>query len=146
MPKSKDDGQQTVAGLAAETLTGDIATFLTDRIKHLPKVWAQMTENEQREVIDSAIMAAGHLVREAVTIIAADGRTTLQANLEKIEVKDGLKAVLALSRHDEHRHEMIDSVGKAVLIVVADAAQYSGGEVPKPDPDQRELPTQEAAE
>ena len=51
------------------------------------------------------------------------------------------KAVLQLSRHDPMRHELIDSVGKAVVIVVADAEQFMGQRAPaKPDPKEPPLP------
>ena len=42
------------AKLAKETLTGDIAAFLIDRLRQFPKPYQQMSEKEQGEQIEMA--------------------------------------------------------------------------------------------
>lgn len=132
--------------LVAETLSGDVRDFLVDRIKNLPKVWAEMTQEEQRDIIYDAVEASNHLVRQAVALIAKDGRPTITAQCESVTVKDGIKAVLTLSKHDELRHALTDSQGQSVLIVVVDAENYIGarGDL-KPDakPSEPELSDQD---
>lgn len=112
--------------LVAETLSGDIRDFLVDRIRQLPKVWDQMTAEEQQEQINAAIEAGNSLVRRAVAMIALSGRPTITATCESATVKDGIKAVLTLGKHDELRHALVDSQGQSVLIVVVDAENYIG--------------------
>ncbi len=114
------------ADLVAATLSGDIRDFLVDRIKQLPKTWPEMLAEEQREIIDSAIMAANDIVRRAVHIIAKDGRPTITAQCEQVTVKDGIKAVVSLSKSDPLRHALADSQGQSILIVVVDAENYIG--------------------
>lgn len=46
------------AKLAKETLTGDIAAFLIDRLRAFPKPYRQMSEKEQGEQIEMAKSAA----------------------------------------------------------------------------------------
>lgn len=46
------------ARLAKETLTGDIAAFLIDRLRAFPKPYQQMSEKEQGEQIEMAKTAA----------------------------------------------------------------------------------------
>ena len=61
------------AKLAKETLTGDIAAFLIDRLRQFPKPYQQMSETEQGEQIEMAKTAA----RELVT---AGGRKQVRRN------------------------------------------------------------------
>ncbi len=126
MTEHVDDVPEETIDLAPKTLTGDIRDWLLERFKQRKKPWQQMTEDEQRIMASEAECAAEELVRKAVRIIAANGRTALTAKLDQIVIKDGLKAVLTLSRYDEHRHELADAQGTPVQIVVADAAPFEG--------------------
>lgn len=141
-----DTKNAETAELVAETLSGDVRDFLVDRIKNLPKVWAQMTQEEQSEIINAAVSAGNEMVRKAVRLIAEDGRPTITAQCESVTVKDGIKAVLSLGKYDEYRHELMDSQGQSVLIIVADADKYIGsrGDL-KPDapPTEPDLPLDE---
>jgi hydrogenase maturation factor len=142
---SKDNSSQPDDGtitLARETLTGDIRDFLLDRLKHdkstLP--WNLLSEDKQRDVIQQTTDAARALVDKAVRIIAADGRSVMVGDVESVTVKDGVKAVIKLSKADPLRHALMDSQGMAVLIVVAAADPYAGERKPQhPEPDQKSL-------
>lgn len=87
------------AKLAKETLTGDIAAFLIDRLRQFPKPYQQMSEKEkeQGEQIEMAKTAARELVSKAVGIVASGGRKTVQAELGKITVDKGLKCEIKAS-------------------------------------------------
>ena len=135
-----DQPESATEVLAAETMTGDLISAFIDELKLAPDVWPKMSQSVQEEVIYRATARVRANVTAAVRLIAADGRATITATLESITAKDGIKAVCNLGKHDPNRHELLDSVGKAVLIVVADSEQYGGGEVPKADADQPELP------
>jgi hypothetical protein len=139
-PDNQDISEET-QDLASETLKGDLRDFVLDRIKHKPKVWQQMTESEQRDLIHETESAVSDIIRRAVHIIAAEGRQAITATLEQVTVKDGIKAVATLSKHDPFRHELVDAQGKAILIVVADASAHMGQqEEAKPDADEPQLP------
>jgi hypothetical protein len=127
--------------LAVDTMAGDLTSALLDRVKNLQKPYQQMSEAEQRNVIYGLRAAVSEMIRNVVRTIAADGRKVIVAEIEKVEVKDGMKAVLSMSKRDENRMDLIDACGSSVLIVVADASQYMGGEDPKPEPDQTTLIT-----
>lgn len=122
----------------SETLSGDISAWIVDRIRHLPKTYGEMSEQEQREVIESAVCATNSMIRKAVAMIAADERAVIVAEVEKVEFKDGVKAILTASKSSEYRHALADAQGQTVLIVVA-ADQYLGGDKPEADPDQGAL-------
>lgn len=132
-------------GLAVETMRGDLVSACIDELKAAPDCWQRMSERDQDECIRRITDRVGSLIERAVRLIASDGREVITAELEQITAKDGIKAVCTLAKHDPNRHALLDSVGKAVLIVVADAQQFMGGELPAPDPEQQPLPVGEAA-
>lgn len=135
-----DEVTEEEINLAADTLVGNIRDFLLDRVKHARKPWDKMSEEEQAGEIACATGAAETLVRKAVRIIAQAGRKTITGNLEQVTVKDGIKAVVTVSKHDECRHELVDSCGSSVLIVVADTEEFDAHRDPVgPDPDQQEI-------
>jgi hypothetical protein len=125
----------------SSTLFGDLRDALLGRLRAMPKPWSVMSEAEQQELIEGTERVASHLVRNAVKLIAANGRASIDATLEQATVKDGIKAVITLSQRHPLRHELTDAVGKAVLIVVADVTEFMGEKAPaKPDPEEPSLP------
>lgn len=119
--------------LASDTLTGDMRDWILDRLRHeqSKQPWHQRSETDQRETVHQVEAQCRDLVSKAVDIMAAHGRRTVKATLEQITVKDGIKAVLTLSKFDPNRHNLIDAQGTTVLIVVADPETFTGerGEV-----------------
>ncbi len=126
------------ASLAKQTLTGDIATFLIDRLRQFPKTYQEMSEREQEEQIESAKKAAQELVSKAVNIIASGGRKTVAAELGKITVDKNIKAIVEVN--SQYAEELIAAQGKPILLVTNSDAEFTGGgENLKADPDQREM-------
>ncbi len=128
----EDDLSPQTLHLAVETLTGDIRDFMLDRLKHEQnkRPWHERSEADQRDTVHMVEVAVRDVVTKAVEIIAASGRRTIKAKLAQVVVKDGMKAQLELSRFDELRHALSDSVGKQVLIVVADPDDFTGERAP----------------
>ncbi len=120
--------EKTGLALDPATLSGDIAESLVGWYKCQPKPWNAMSYDDQKGMIDAIESLAERIVCKAVSLIAKNGRTTIQATLDQVTIKDGIKAVLTMSKHDPHRHELADSQGKAVLIVVADAQEFIGSQ------------------
>lgn len=139
----KTSGEQITIdtiNLASHTLTGDIRDFLLDRMKNFKKPWVSLSEDEQRAEIISSKEAAENLVKKAVAIIASEGRKVIVGHLQQVTVKDEIKAVICIPKTDSCRHELIDSAGQAVLIVVADAEPFVGEQAPaEPMPQQGDL-------
>ena len=130
--------EKEVINFAAETLTGDIRDFLVDRLRNFPKVWAQMTEDEQENEIEAATKAADNLVSRAVKIIASEGRRTVPATLDKITLKDGCKCELSTSKG--WISELAGALNLSVLIVTNSSDEFTGERAPcKADPDEPEL-------
>lgn len=135
-----EEAKEAAVEMAAETMTGDLLAALVDEFKTAPDVWQKMPEHQQQDVIYRLQQRIQENVREAVQIIASANRPTIVATVKSVTVKDGIKAVLTVPKSDAQRHDLFDSAGMSVLLIVGGATEYYGGtEKVKPDPDQPAL-------
>lgn len=126
--------------VAASTMLGDLMTLVLDELKAAPDVWQKLGEVDQDAIIDRVRRRCESAVEDCVRIIATQGFARIRASVESVTVKDGIKAVVALSKHDANRHELVDAQGSSVFIVLADVEQFSGGTAGiKAEPDQGSL-------
>jgi len=130
--------EKEVINFASETLTGDIRDFLVDRLRNFPKVWAQMTEDEQENEIEAATKAADNLVSRAVKIIASEGRRTVDARLEKITISKNCE--LKITTNICNIEDLTPCLNDAILLVTSGVDEFTGERAPcKADPDEPEL-------
>ena len=140
MTDKNEEALAAAVEMAAETMTGDLLAACVDEVKIQRDVWLKLSESDQQEAIYRLSAHITENVRQAVEIIASANRPTIVATVESVQVKDGIKAVLTLQKHDAHRHELVDAQGMSVLLIVGGASEYYGGtEKVKPDPDQPPL-------
>lgn len=125
--------------IARDSLLGDLMHSMLDEVKALPDVWQKLPQYRQDQVLARIEGRSRTILGRVVEIIAADARPSIPANVESVTVKDGIKAVLAVSRSSPQRHDLVDAQGSAVMIVIADAEPYTGGDKPKSQKDQRAL-------
>ena len=125
--------------IARETMLGDLMNSMLDEVKAIPDVWQKLPQYKQDQVLARIEGRSRTILGRVVEIIAADARPSIPANVESVTVKDGIKAVLAVSRSSPQRHDLVDAQGSAVMIVIADAEPYAGGDKPKSQKDQRAL-------
>lgn len=130
MPK---DAQTDEAALEASTLFGDIKTAMLEGFRNMPKPWAEMAEDEKREFADSVGKVSSHLIRETVRIVAGNRFPVIAGKLVKVQVKDGMQLQVDMSRHDRQRLTVLDTVGKPVLLVVAEPDLFMGEKDAKPE-------------
>lgn len=116
--------------IGTETLLGDLRDALLDRLRAMPKPWAAMTDDEQKEMIEGCAVVAAHLVSEATRLIAAKGFPTISGRLVKVQVKDGMQLQVDVSRHDPQRLTVIDNVDRPVLLVIAEPDMFAGEKGP----------------
>lgn len=137
--EQRNANEETVA-IAAETMAGDLMQCLIDEFKTAPRVWQEMPEHQQQDVIYRVQERVQAAIRDAVQIIASANRPTIVATVESVTVKDGIKAVVTLPKSDAQRHELFDAAGMAVLLIVGGEGEFYGGsDQVKPDPDQPAL-------
>ncbi|WP_454691175.1 cell division protein FtsK [Achromobacter aloeverae] len=118
---------QDPRAMTAETVGRDLLSALVTEIKLLQKPWDALTEAKQNDLIERLRARVESNVKMAVHLIASDGRTVVQGDLDQVTIKDGAKVVIKIGRAAESLHELYDSQGKAVLIVVADGQRHTGG-------------------
>lgn len=119
--------EKDIREMTADTIGRDILQALVQEIKLLPDLWVKMPKKKQDDVINRLRARVDHNVRMAVHLIASDNRTTIVGDLDQVTSKDGIKAVFKISSASKGRHHLFDSVGKACLIVIADADEAVGG-------------------
>lgn len=126
--------------IAEETMLGDLTRAMLDEFKAAPDVWQKLSEDKQGEVIERLERRVADCVEQVVHIIASADRATIRARLEQLTTKDAVKALCIVSRKDRGAHDLLDSVGEEVLLVLPHAEQYTEQTTGiEPDPDQADL-------
>lgn len=120
------DKKQTPVEMTANTVGRDLLQALVLELKLLPDVWPKLSKAKQDDVIERLRKRVISSVQTAVHLIASESRVTIAAELEQVTIKDGIKAVLTMSKSDPNRHTLTDAQGKSVLIAVADAEDHMG--------------------
>lgn len=126
--------------VAKQTMIGDLVQAALDELKAAPNVWQKMSQAKQDEVIERLTHRVVHNVTQAIHIIASDDRPVIRAALEQITVKNGVKAVLQLSKKDPAFHDLADATGEEVLIVLPHVEEYANQETGiAGEPDQNDI-------
>lgn len=135
-----DKQTKDVMSMTASTIGADLLAALVQEVKLLPDVWPKLSQTKQDDIIERLRKRVIHNVQMATHLIASDGRICVQAELEQITVKDGIKGVIIMSKNDPHRHLIMDAQGKTVLLAVADAEDHMGEiAAVRGEPDQRAM-------
>ncbi|WP_211091446.1 hypothetical protein [Pseudothauera rhizosphaerae] len=113
--------------MTAQSIGKDLLSALVTEIKLLPEPWQKLSEAKQNDIIDRLRARVEHNVGMAVHVLAAQGRATVVGDLEQIVIKDGVKATLKFSPAAPSLHELYEAQGKAVLVIVAAAADHTAG-------------------
>lgn len=118
---------QDFRAMTADSVGKDLLSALVAELKLLPDVWVKLSEKKQNDVIDRLRARVDTQIKMAVHVLASSGRTVVAGDLDQVTIKDGVKAVIKFSAAAPSLHELYESQGKAVLVVVAGAADHTGG-------------------
>lgn len=113
--------------MTADSVGKDLLSALVTEIKLLSQPWAKLPKAKQDDVIDRLRARVDDNVKMAVHLLSAQGRTVVAGDLDQITIKDGVKAVVKFSSKAPNLHELYEQSGKAVLVVVANAADHTVG-------------------
>lgn len=116
--------------IEAPTLLGDVRDAILDHLRTMPKPWAELSDEQQREQIAGCEQVARHLLVESVRAIASQGFPTIGGKLLKAQIKDGMQLQVDVSRHDPQRLTVIDNVGRPVFLVIAAPDMFTGERAP----------------
>lgn len=92
--------------MTANTIGRDLLSALVAELKLLPQPWVKLSQSKQDDIIDRLRDRVDANIKMAVHLIASEGRTVVQGDLDQVTIKDG---------------------AKVVLIVVADSQPHTGG-------------------
>lgn len=118
---------QDFRAMTAATIGRDLLQALVTEIKLLPDPWQKLSKAKQDDVIDRLRSRVESNVGMAVHMLAAQGRTVVAGDLDQITIKDGVKAVVKFGSASPNLHELYEASGKAVLVIVANPADNTGG-------------------
>lgn len=118
---------QDFCSMTADSIGKDLLSALLSEIRLLPKPWDQLAKSKQDDIIDRLRKRVETNVKMAVHLLSSHGRTAVVGDLEQITIKDGAKAVIKIGRSAESLHDLYDAQGKAVLVIVSDAGEHTGG-------------------
>lgn len=132
--------EKTAADIAREFLMGELMNAATRQLRSIDKPWLRLPEAEQKRVLRDVQKDIETAVSAAVELIASDDRTRFRAHVESVTFKDGVKAVLQMG-NSAASHELADTAGASVLVVIEDPARYTqiGANAPKAEADQGSL-------
>lgn len=122
-----NDQMKETLNMTAQSIGKDLLSGLVQELRLLPDVWVKISKAKQDDIIERLRKRVDTNVRMAVHLVASEGRTVVAGDLEQVTIKDGVKAVCKFSAHAPNLHEMFDATGKAILLVVANAADHTGG-------------------
>ena len=106
--------------------------------------WKKMPEAKQRDVAASSESIAKDVVRKAANIIAGRGFKSIHGTIKSVMAKDGLKIVVEASGQSDCRHDLIDSQGGSVTLVLCDTgAFHAQRSEPEIDADEPKLAIEE---
>jgi len=133
--------------IAEKTMLGDLRDVVLDIFKHEENIkpWQELTESEQRELAERVENRVRDSIKQAVGYIASNGYSTIQAELEKVTIKDQYQCVINVSKHIDERHQLADAAGGMILITVANDEAFLGAEEAEIDLDQPSLPIADKA-
>lgn len=118
---------QDPRAMTAQTVGKDLLGALVTELKLLPDTWPKIPQLKQDDIINRLRDRVESAVKMAVHLIASDGRTVIQGDLDQVVIKDGAKATIKIGRGAESLHDLYESQGRAVLIVVAGHEHMTGG-------------------
>lgn len=137
-------GELTGKDYAQEFLLGSLIKAATKHLKTLAKPWGELKQGEQERVLGTVANDCRQAVKDAIDIIASNGRLTFTANVDQVVFKDGVKAVLTLAKGD-WAHSLADAEGGYVTIVIEERSKLlQEGDSLKVEKDQKSLLAEEA--
>lgn len=148
---SRDDGtKRTGAAIkkaldraknyAANGLAAQITETLLDEIRALDKPWHKIPEAQQAVAIARLSDRVANAMRQAVSVLSAQGHPAVICNLFEVKFKEGVRGVITVAPGSDMRHQLADHATKDVVLVLADPSLFMQGlESLKPDADQPRL-------
>ena len=127
--------------IGAHTIDSDIANFIVDRLRHYDTPFPKQSEREQQDEIRSIKETSRKVTEDVVEEVIARGFESIPVSISKAENNGKtIKVTLEASHSNAQAAELLMSAGYKGRLVIANVEEFFGGEMPKAEPDQREIP------
>lgn len=125
-------------------LARDVLTAMLDEVKALPRVWAQLSELDQDDVIQRLRAVAERTVVDAIAQAAAGGdfrKAVLELATVAIKPKTSECKLTIPTAMSEQLHDLVANRGQAVVVILGvDAHNFGvGNDGVRPEKDQPSL-------
>jgi hypothetical protein len=131
--------RMALTAISEKFLFGDLLKFMLAEIRELSVPFKVLTEKQQQAVIDRIRERTQDTVKEVVRIVGGKARPVVEAQIESVLFKDGVKVTLTFGKSAGDRHAIADAAGDVVLLILPRYDEVLGGDVPRADKDQPEL-------
>ena len=127
--------------LDINALDSGINRYMNDFLRQSDVPYGKMSEKEQENIIQCGGQLSRALTREVVDKVSTRGFDSIKVSITKAENNGKtIKVTLEALHSNAQAAELLMSAGNTGRLVIADAEQFFGGEMPKADPDQPEIP------
>lgn len=144
-----DESEYVATGryeMEADTLSGDIRDALLTHVRSMEVGWRFLNESQQRDKIHAMTAAATNLVRQALNVIAATEHPHVIVEVGAIKIDKGVEIKLGCAGTVDNITKLAEHSKHAAVLTLVSPEQFFGEKAEaKPDPDQPELPVDEAA-
>ena len=113
---------ETSIELTETTMLAALMNCILEQLRELPKAWDEMGETDQDDFLTRIELQCRATVVTAVKIISTLNRTCIEAKVDSVTFKDGVKVVMKLNSSCEGKHDLADAEGfcRASADLVAD--------------------------
>ncbi len=116
--------------------TGKITDAVISVFMDAQDLWPNMNELQQESMIGRLDDRIREIVDGMVTLVAAKQYPVIQARVDGVTFKKGIKANLVLSKDCKYRHDLADHADDKVLIVMCETPELFENPNIEADPDQ----------
>ena len=113
--------------MTSETVGKSLLSGLIQEISLLPEVWSAMSKDKQDDIIGRLRKNVKENVIKAVFEIKSQGSATIVGEVVKVEIQDGVKAVIRFGKNALNLNELYGCAGLAVMVVIANPEQHLDG-------------------
>tara|TARA_R110000772_G_scaffold58539_1_gene132495 strand:+ start:21887 stop:22315 length:429 start_codon:yes stop_codon:yes gene_type:complete len=132
---------------ANDTMLGELMRCTIDLAKALPEPWQKLPEAGQKAWLNVVEKQCTSAIERAIADLASQDWPAVTATVDTVTFKSGgVKAAVKISHASRGAHEIADSAGQQVLIIICDPEEFISGEKPIADPDQKSIPLQSEVE
>jgi hypothetical protein len=118
------DAAQDALAISADTMAHDFVAALLAELRAMPDHWARLAQEKQQAIIERLKEKVRLATGKAVHLMLRSEFPAVPAELDGINLKNGITATVKIAKDALYRHSLFDAQGTQVLMVVADPERW----------------------